>query len=171
MSKITITKAKLLKGDKLEIEFTRLDKGDEKPTECFEKHTSPPKDSLRDAFAALSVHAAIINEFIVVKDNKEFENIDTSKHAEQLKKFTTTGITIHHPGEDEEGVTLTAYKELKSGKIFVFNTNMIVFTAEGENAYPYVEDLMSCVDACRDEVTEYLNGNYKPDPQIKLELN
>ncbi len=165
MSKITITKGKLLKGDKIEVEYTKQENSASKPAKCSEEHVDPPHDDLKTAFAALAIHAALLGEFVAISAVKDISKPD-AKHS---KDFTVTGFTITG-GDDDEGVILTAHKTLRSGKSLGFNTPIIRFEDESNTAYPFMEQLETAINECKDQLREYLNGKYAPDPQQKLDL-
>lgn len=161
--RIEITKGKLLKGDKVEIEYTKRDSPDSKPAECSEKHTDPPRPEFKKAFANLAIHAALIGEFIPLT------HIDDLTDPRAAEDFNVSGFTCI--GEDEDaGVILTAQKTLKSGKTLGFNTPIIRFNDISENPYPRLDELLNSIDLCRAELKLYLSGKHAPDPQLSLDL-
>lgn len=164
--KITITKGKLLKGDKIEVDYTKKDSSDSKPAKCSEEHSDPPTKGFRDAFGSLAVHAALIGEFIPLTSISDINEPD----PEVIKDFNVSGFTV--VGEDDdEGVILTAQKTLKTGKIVGFNTPTIRFNDASDNAYPHLDELATCVTECKTQLRKYLNGEHAEDPQLKMELN
>lgn len=164
MAQITITKAKLLKNDHVEIDYRQKDSSDSKAAKCSYEHDAPPRKEFKEAFQKLSTHAAIIGEYIAITDI-DIEQPD----PEKIKDFNVSGFTV--VGEDkDEGVILTAQKTLKSQKILTFNTPTVRFNDESENAYPYLNELQSCIAVCKERVRDYLNGQHADDPQTKLEL-
>ncbi len=166
MSKIEIKKGKLLKGDIIQVEYLKSDGTDAKPAECSEKHLHPPHEDLKKAFVSLSVHAALTGEFISSSLIGDIKKPDT----ELVENFNVTGFTI--VGEDEdEGVILSARKTLKTGKTMGFNTPKILLEDESETAYQFAKDLALCIADCKDQLTEYLNGKFAPDPQGTLFLD
>lgn len=165
MSKITITKGKLLKGDLIQIEYLKTDSSESKPAECSEKHTEPPHNDLKKAFKSLAIHSALLCEFIPVASIADIKKPD----QELTKNFNVTGFTI--VGEDEvEGVILSARKTLKSGKTMGFNSAKIMFNDESETAYEFVEDLEQSIGLCKDELRNFLDGKHGDDVQGKLDL-
>lgn len=166
MSQIIITKGKLLKGDKIEIDYLKKEKQDDAAVECAEKSSIPPKESFKAAFDALAVHAALYMEFIPLTKVKDVNNPD----ADLMKNFNVSGFTIVAEGGDDEGVILTGQKTLKDGKKAGFNTPTLRFNDESENAYPHLEVLQKAIEVCKDEIRKYLNGEHAPDPQQKLDL-
>lgn len=161
--KIEILKGKILKGDKVEIEYTRRDNLEEKPARCTYEHTAPPRQQLKKAFACLSVHAALLGEFIPLTSIEEILEPD----PELIKDFNVSGFTIIG-SDDNEGVILTAQKTLKSGKILGLNIPIIRFNDESENSYPHLQELSDAVDMCKDEMSLYLAGSHAPNPQQEL---
>lgn len=163
---IEILKGKLLKGDIVQIEYLKTDSPDSKPAEVSEKHTDPPRQKFKDAFDALCIHAALIGEFIPLTAISDIANID----AEVTTDYNVSGFTVVASGDHDEGVIITAQKTLKNGKSLGFNTPTTRYNDESENCYPYLDELAVSVDLCKQEVREYLNGNYAVDPQLKLDL-
>lgn len=161
--KIEIVKGKLLK-EKIIIEYTKQDSLEEKPAHCTYEHTAPPRKQLRNAFASLAIHCALLGEFITLTAVDEILEPD----PELTKDFNVSGFTLVAPGDDDEGVILTAQKTLKSGKILGFNTPIIRFGDESENSYPYLDDLSEDIDLCKREMKLYLEGTHEVDPQGKL---
>jgi hypothetical protein len=51
-----------------------------------------------------------------------------------------------------------------------FNTPLIRFEDQSENAYPHLEELFEAVNLCKDEMRAFLNGAHAEDPQQKLAL-
>lgn len=166
MSQITITKGKLLKGDKVEIEYQQKDSSDSKPANCSYEQDAPPRQKLKTAFSNLAVHAALLGEFISVSSIKDINKPD----PEVTKDFNASGFTVINNKNSDEGVIITAQKTLKNGKSLGFNTPIIMFADESDNAYPYSEELANAIDVCKDELREYLNGVRAENPQTKLEL-
>lgn len=165
MSKIIITKGKLLKGDKIEVEYTKQESNTSKPAQCSEQHSDPPHDDLKKAFAALSIHAALLGEFVATTAVKDIQNPE----AKLFKDFTVTGFTITG-ADDDEGVILTAHKTLKSGKTLGFNTPVTRFEDSGNTAYAFSNKLSDAIDECKDRLRDYLNGTFAPDPQSSLQF-
>lgn len=159
----TITKAKLLKGDKVEIDFLKQAAG-AKAVECTEKTKNPPHKDFVDALAGLNIHAALIGEFVPLV------NVPDIFHPDQLiiDKFHVSGISISLPDEDDEGIIITAQKTLNSGKKLGFNTPIIRSNDTGETAYQYMDELMEQVGKVIKEAREYLSGKYAADPQIDI---
>lgn len=160
MSNLTITKGKLLKGDRVEIQYLKNNGIESKPAECSEIHKSPPHIDLKKAFDSLIIHSCLVGEFIPLQAIKDINNPD----PEQVKDFTVTGFTV--VGEDlDEGVILSARKTLKSGKTLGYNCPKILFNSETETTYDFADDLALCIAGCRDELQLYLGGKFAPDPQ------
>ncbi len=159
MSQITITKGKLIRNDKIEIEYQKNDGAESNPAECSEKHTSTAHKDLIKAFKCLAIHAALIGEYLSPAAVTNIDKPDT----DLIKNFTVFGFEV-----DEEGVTLSARKTLITGKGLNFTPPKIKFNEKSEDAYPFIKNLTQCIDVCKDELTQYLNGKFAPDPQQKL---
>lgn len=149
MSQITILKAKLLKGDKVEIEFTSRPSAEAKPKTCSEESENAPRPSFRKSFDALAVHAALSGEFIPESSIEDIKTVN----PELIKDFTVTGFSLSESKKNGEGVILTGHKTLSSGKILGFNSPIIRFDDDSENAYPHIEELELAIATCKDEAT------------------
>jgi hypothetical protein len=165
MSKISITKGKLLKGDKVVVEFEKRDSNNAKPTHCSEESFGKPHKDLTTAFNALALHAALLGEFVGTAMVPDIDN----PNPELFRDFTVTGITISG-GDEDKGVVISAYKTLKNGKTMHFNTPNTRFSDESEKAYPFLTELDDAITLCEDELREYLNGKVGPDTQGSLEF-
>lgn len=162
--KISITKGKLLKGDKLEVEYEKQLPGEMKAAKCSEEHQTPPHKDLKNAMQALCIHAALLGEFIspvLVPDI-------TNYNPELVKDFTVTGFTLSYSKDDTESIIITASKSLKTGKRLGFNTPICGLFDTSEKAYQFVEYLEECVSVLKKEFAEYLAGKYAEDPQGSL---
>lgn len=166
MSEIIITKGKLLKGDKVEIEYQQKHSSTAKPANCSYEQDETPRIELKKAFSNLAIHAALLGEFIPLKSIKKIDAPD----PELVKDFNASGFTISASKKGDEGLILTAQKTLSSGRTLGFNTPVIRLDDESENAYPFSKELSAAVDVCKDELTQYLNGVRGEDPQGKLQL-
>lgn len=166
MSQITILKAKILKGDRVEIEFSSQPSADAKPKTCSEESENVPRASFKKSFEALAIHAALRGEFIPESSVRDIKKVNPNL----VKDFTITGFSLSESKKNGEGVVLTGHKTLISGGILGFNSPVIRFNDESENAYPHLVELEAAIETCKDEATQYLNGAYAEDPQTKLEL-
>jgi hypothetical protein len=156
---ITITKGKLLKGDKVEADYIKKGR-DGKPAKCSQECSSPPHKDLKIAFANLAVHAAVIGFFIPASNIKDISAPDNA----ELENFTVTGFSMVG-AEGAEGVILTAHKKLPNGKVLPFNTPITRFGDQSEHAYTFIDDLLESVEACRSEIKSYLTGKFAEDTQ------
>lgn len=159
MSQITITKGRFLKNDKIAIEYLKEDGNESKPAECSEMHSSLTHKDLKKAFQCLAIHAALIGEYVSHLSVKNINKPD----PDLVKDFIVFGFSIV-----EDGVILYARKTLKMGEAMSFNTPVIKLEDKSEDAYPFTKNLAICIDACKDELTKYLDGKFAPDPQIVL---
>lgn len=162
MEKIKIIKAKILKGDKVEVDYLKAET-DLSFTEINEKHTSAPHKDLTNAFTAIAVHAALLSEFISVTEISDIENPEHPK----LKDFTVSGFTVVGD-EEEEGVIITGLKTLRNGKMMMFNTPLTRYNDASDNKYDHLDELHTVINIARKEVLRYLEGHRAPDPQQTL---
>lgn len=163
---ITILKGKLLKGDRVEIEYTSQDNVNAKPVSGTLSSDNPPRSELKSSFGNLAIHAALLGEFIAPVMVPDIDNVN----PDLVKDYTVTGFTITGK-DDNEGVILSAQKKLKNDKSLGFNTPITRFQDESPNAYTFIDDLIDCIDDCRAAMKEYLSGKYAADPQQALPFN
>lgn len=160
---IVITKAKMLKDDKIEVSFIRRNKN-MKDSSVNEEHKDPAHKDLADAFAGLRIHAGLISEYLKPKQVKDIKNPD----PELTEAFNVTGYTLVG-GDEDPGVILTATKVLSTGRVLMFNTPTVKLQpADKSAAYEYYEDLERSIDRCNTEMKEYLNGKHAPDNQMTI---
>lgn len=157
MSEITITNGKILKGDKVSIEYLKPPVNGNKPAKVSEEHSDPPHPDLKNAFKTLNLHAAMIGEFIEPR-TIEVTNLDDADEN-LAADYHVSGFTI--VGEDlTEGVILSAQKKLKTGRTMGFNTPIQLFQDPLVDPYPWGDHLKICIDACKSELAEYLDGKF-----------
>lgn len=161
-TKITITKGKVLKGDKVEVEYKKNSGAKNKPAVCSEEHSEPPHPDLTKAMEKLTVHAILLGEFLLPSKIKSLEKVEQT----MIEQFHVSSFSISD--KSDEGVILSAQRTLKSGKMMGFNTPLVLFTDDSENAYPFMKELEVSVAECRDEFEAYLDGKFKDDGQGKL---
>lgn len=160
---IVITKAKMLKDDKIEVSFIRRNKN-MKDSSVNEEHKDPAHKDLADAFAGLRVHAALISEYLKSKQVKDISNPD----PELISPFNVTGYTLVG-GDEDPGVILTATKVLSTGKVLMFNTPTEKLQPADKSAgYEFHEQLEKAIDRCNTEMKAYLDGKHAPDNQLKI---
>lgn len=161
-----IKKAKLLRGDKIEVEFKKETESETKAAEVTEKHKMPPHPDLINAFAGLDVHFALLGEFVPLVNVPDIANPDKAI----LDKFHVSGITIVKPGDDDEGVIITGGKTLKTGRVMGCNTPTTRFNDVSDEKYQYLNELQDAVKVVLKEVDLYLDGKFAAEVQGKLAL-
>jgi hypothetical protein len=159
MSKINITSGKVLKGDKVEINWKELSAIENKPANCSKESLAPPSPDLTKALAKLICHAILIGEFM--PPVKKLTDISD----EVLANYHVSGFSM---GKDDTGVVITAQRTLKTGRTLGFNTPFTAFDDDSENAYPFRDDLKKEINKCRSEFELYLGGKFKDDGQLKM---
>lgn len=88
------------------------------------------------------------------------ETLDENKYGTYPdilpEKYRITGVSFS--GEDEkEGVIISGYKTLSSGKGFAFNTPLIRLASE---EYTFIDQLKVHLTTLQKEAQEYLSGKY-----------
>ncbi|WP_027381849.1 hypothetical protein [Epilithonimonas caeni] len=122
---------------------------------------APIHEDLERAFDNLIPHFIIITEesevteklkrLITRPDNEDFilpEDIE--------KKYKVTGISISG-SEDNQGVTISGYKNLNTGKSVSFDTPNQKFDDED---YEFSQELYDAVEHLKSEVLEYMDGKH-----------
>lgn len=116
-------------------------------------------NDLRDAFAKLSVHLAIVD------DSYKLAAIDVDRVAQHrgdeiATNYIVTGIKI--TGEEEnKAVELTGTKAIScAGGEMKLQTPRIPL--DSTSSYKHHEDLLLCVERVATEVELYMNGKYTP---------
>jgi hypothetical protein len=117
-------------------------------------------DDLKNAFAKLHPHLALISEMITTSAN-EIDDINEDAYRD----FKVTGFTIGGGG-DSEGVTLIGQKKLSTEKTLNITTPFTKWSDE----YGFVSELAEAIESCKHEVTEYLNGKMAPPAQQEMEF-
>lgn len=159
---IEIIKAKILKKG-VEIGFTKTNQKTGKKSKTDYEDPENPHPDFIAAMQKIAPHAAILAEY------KPLSSIHSDDKAE-FKDFTVSGFTISHKGEDNEGVTITAMRTLRTGKKMLFNTPFISFNDEGENAYEHIDHLLHVIEKATGEAREFMNGKNAPDNQQEIEF-
>lgn len=160
MSEVKIKKAKIKDGLFLEVEYSEELPGHSRKDTTL-KCTVPIHEDLKDAFAKLHKHLAILCDDISTRaktiDSWDFDN---------ASDYTVRGFSIG--GSDEnEGVTISGSKEAKHG---IVNLNSPFQKWEGSE-YKFISDLSENIEECIYEVDQYLfNGKRAPEKQTSLEF-
>lgn len=140
-----ITKAKITKDNTLVVTYS----DDDENIVTVEGKNIVHSD-LRDAFAALTGHMAILCELREAKEDSS---------PDELKDLRTVEVTGYSIGgsDDEEGATLIGKRFLKSKKVLNLIAPFTKFHNENEE-YPYSYELMDAVNLCNYEVEQYLTA-------------
>lgn len=168
MSKIVIEKCKILQKEVV-LEYLKTESSESEPAKCTEEQKNPPAKTFVKAMNGLIIHMAAILELIDVSAIKDIKK-PTKEISEALAHLCVTGFTYIAPGTDKEGVVISGNSKVSSGKVWGFNTFTIRFNDQSENAYQFMDDLKSAIKLVQDEAVKYLNGNFGPEAQQKLDL-
>jgi hypothetical protein len=164
MSKITIQKAKLVKGESLEVTYSKTEAQTSENIEVNEKHTAVAHQDLKDSFQAMAVHLALLSDFLSPDQIKDINKYD----PKLVEKFTVRGFSVGG-NEGEEGVVIMGHKILRNGKALGLNTPFSRFDENPETRYTFMDDLQTCIKDAETEVLLYINGDkVAPDPQADL---
>lgn len=162
MSKIVISKGKILKDDVVNITYTETRSSVSKPAHIAYEGEDTPHPDLKNAFLKLVIHAALLGEFISASKVSDIEKVD----PELISDFKVSGFSLS--GTELDQVIITGQKTLKSGKVMGFNTPVTRFADDSDNAYQFMEELQSAIDECCDRLIDYLNGKYGNPIQPEL---
>lgn len=158
MSNIKIKKAKIKDDLFLEVEYTEDLPGHSKKDTKL-SCTVPVHDDLKDSFAKLHVHMAILCDEVKAPKKGDF-------HDTVFPDFTARGFSISGT-EDNEGVTISGYKEGKYGTVNL-NTPR---TKYDDSEYPFIDALAEQIQTCVYEVEQYLfEGKRAPERQIEMDF-
>ena len=160
INEVKIKKASIKDDLFLNVEYTEDLPGHSKK-ETKLTCTVPVHEDLKEAFQKLHKHLAILCDEVKVK-GKNFATID----HDDFQLFSIRGFSIGG-SDDNEGVTITGYKEGKYGDV---NLNSPFTKWEGAD-YPFSSDLGSDIEQCIYEVNEYLfNGKRAPEKQLEMDF-
>ena len=115
-------------------------------------------DSLREAFAQLNVHLAVVDD-VFKHAGIEIEDIDTMHNSEIAQLYTVTGIKIKG-GDENASVILIGNKYLSGGSRMKLETPKIAI--DELSSYKWYNELKAAVDTVCDEVKLYHYGNFTP---------
>lgn len=115
-------------------------------------------DSLREAFATLNVHLAVVDD-VFKHAGVEIDDIDTMHNSEIAQLYTVTGIKIKG-GDENASVILIGNKYLSNGSRMKLESPKIAI--DELSSYKWYNELKSAVDLVRDEVKLYHYGNFTP---------
>lgn len=158
MENVRIKKAKIKDDLFLDVEYTEDLPGHSKKDTKL-SCTVPVHDDLKTAFERLHVHLALLCD--ETKWNKK-DDINTIN----VPGFTVRGFGISG-NEENEGVTISGFKEGKYGNV---NLNT-PFTKWEDPEYPYTSELSEHVQAAVYEVEQYLfEGKRAPERQLAMDF-
>lgn len=160
---IEVVKAKILKGNLVEITYEQTDAQGVK-TEFNMKSSKVPHNDFINAMNKMRVHGAVIAEYIA---EKEIIDISDPVH-DKLDLFSISGFTITGRKAEDEAIIITGLKTLRTGKKMMFNTPLVRLNDESANAYEYVDDLVEKLADVKSEAAKYIGGKFAPDPQQSL---
>lgn len=165
MSTISITKIKVLK-EKGELNFTKTladgKHSDDSSAPEWEIHPD-----LKEEIKKLRIHMATLTDHLDAGKMKDINKVDENKYD----CYHANGYSISGK-EGQEGVVITGYKILKSGKPLTINTPFERFEAEDGKRYLFMDELYDQLGLIEKEAIDYLNGDKKaPSPQMAMEFN
>jgi hypothetical protein len=113
-------------------------------------------DDMRNAFAKLNVHLAVIDD-IYKHSNIELESTSTMHNDELALLYMVTGFKING-GDDNEAITILGTKYLSAGSRMKLESPKIPI--DGLSSYKWYNELKEAADKCREEVELYHYGKY-----------
>lgn len=139
-----IIKAKLIKGQFLEIEYND---GTAVVKKNFPTTEAPPP--LRKAFAALNRHLCELTCQFTEKGEYDWDNV------------TCRGFFFKGEGEKEE-MGLTGLRSLPNGRTLIIPSSPKL-NLEADAGYSKMTDLQSCLNNCREAIVTFMDNNKSPD--------
>ncbi len=116
------------------------------------------KDEMRDAFARLRVHLAVIADFFKFH-GIAIDDIDKLHSHEITQLFYVTGFKIKGD-EESETIQLMGNYHISSGARMDLETPPIHM--DNLSSYKWRNELKDAADSCRGEVALYKEGYYTP---------
>lgn len=158
MNDVKLKKAKIKDDLFLEVEYSEdLPGHSRKDTKL--SCTVPVHDDLKEAFAKLHTHLAILCDEVKAPKSSQFNEAN-------YPDFTVRSFSIGGT-EENTGVTISGAKEGKYGTV---NLNT-PFTKYESDDYPFVSQLAEDINTCEHEVMQYLfEGKKAPDAQLEMEF-
>lgn len=167
---LQLKKVKLVKDKTLKLAYIK-NESDGKKTNVVEEHTTEVHPDLKAALAELTIHFAVISEFVNgYTQVKDIDNVDPAL----TKNFFVSGYSLAGELDEEEGIVITGRKTLKNGKALIMNTPYTIYsTADGGTPeYRFHLHLINCLSKLDEEVLAYINGEKKAaERQTKMELD
>jgi len=160
MDNVKIRKAKIKDDLFLDVEYIEDLPGHSKKDTKL-SCTVPIHDDLKAAFQKLHKHLSVLSDYLTVpakvKDISQW--VDEAIAAFTVKSFSIGG------NDDNEGITLTGFKEGDYGNI---NLNS-PFQKWEASEYKFIGDLQAEIEECIYEVEQYLfHGKRAPEKQLEL---
>ncbi len=158
-----IKKAKIIKGERLDISFVKdYGKGERNPAQ--EEFKAEMHRDAKTAFGNLRVHLALMVYAISQSEIAEIETPD----EELISTFHIHGYSIGGD-EDDKGVVLSGHRILPNGKAFNFSTPFYRFNEGEETRYKFMDDLIAKLERVDKEIRLYVAGEKRAeDPQGTL---
>lgn len=161
--KLTIDKAKLVKGETLDYQYLKTDDTGAK-SKGSESLKAPVHADLKQAFENLGIHLAIMCGYV---PSSKVKDIETPK-PELSEGFHVTSYSIGGD-EDDQGVVISGHKLLPDGKAVILNTPFRRFTESEQSRYVFMDDLQERLDRLDTEVRSYVDGSKRgADAQLNL---
>lgn len=163
--KLEIEKVKLVKGETLEVSYTRVADDGQKSNVKNESFEAPIHPDLLQCFKNLAIHLAVMCYYVKAKDVKNISSPD-----EKLSEgFVVRGIS-YGGDDDDQGITLTGHY-LGDGKPVILNTPFRRFGESEQTGYKFIDDLETRLNRLTDEVEAYMKGEKRgTDPQGKIDF-
>ena len=158
----TIQKAKI-KDSRLEVIYEEFFSEENYSNTIDKKCAQIIHADLQTAFDRLKAHLAHICEM----PEGKFINIYECDPSD-FNNYVVTGYS-HGGSAESAGVTIVGQKLLKSGKVLNLITPFIQF--EDAEAYKFASDLLADIDACDNEVKEYLFDGKWGVKQLSLDFD
>lgn len=155
-----IKKAKIVKGERLDIAFIK-DYGNGERNPASEEFKAEMHPDAKQAFSNLRVHLALM----VYAINQNLINEIATPDEELISTFHIHGYSIGGD-EDDKGVVLSGHRILPNGKAFNFSTPFYRFNEGEETRYKFMDDLMAKLERVDKEIRLYVDGEKRAkDPQ------
>lgn len=158
-----IEKAKLVKGETLDYNYTKTDDKGAK-SKVTESLKAPVHGDLKQAYANLDIHLAIMCGYLTPARIKEI-----AMPAPELSEgFHVTSFSLGGD-EDDPGVVISGHYLKPDGKPVILNSPFYRFEGSEQSRYIFMDDLQERIERLDTEIRAYVGGSKRgEDPQLNL---
>lgn len=163
--KITIEKAKLIKGETLSVSYMKISDDGKKSTVKDEEFEGLVHNDLVESFNGLAIHLAVLTYYVKAKSVKDIEN-----PAPELTEGFVVRAISYGGDDDDQGITISGHNK-GEGKPVILNSPFRRFEENDATAYKFMNNLVERLDKICDDVRAHMDGTKRGvDPQLGLDF-